>query len=198
MEITNGKVYYRTPSPFEAPATSVELVFTVGTDDDVAELGSAALHVARSIAQAGLTGKSAQPATEPAKKRATAAEKKALKAAKDAENKDPMADDEPAKTADTPAPKVPGPSDPMADDDAPKADTAGGVVPVDLDEDLEGGNAEVISDAKLQEAVRKQAARITGKVVKAEMKKLYGQEQMSGIPADKRASFIAYLEGLEA
>jgi hypothetical protein len=181
MEITNGKVTYRTPSPFEAPATSVELVFTLASTDVVEDTVKGALAQARNIAES--------MGREPAKEAAKPAEKKTRKPAKAAEKKaDPMADAEPAKPAEKKA-------DPMADD-APKADTKGGVV--DLDADLEdGGEAEVISDAKLQEAVRKEAGRLTGKVVKAKMNELYGKEQMSGIPNEKRAEFIKILAGME-
>ncbi len=166
--ITNGKVSYRTPSPFEAPATNVEFVFTVAEGTDAEETAQAALAAARRVAEG--MGKAATKAdTKPAAKPRKAAASKAKKT-----------------------------EEPATEEDKPKADTKGGVVAPDDETPAGMSAANEISDAELQEAARKHAGRLTGRVVKQIMENDFDAKQLSGIDKARRAEFIEKLEATEA
>jgi hypothetical protein len=176
------------PAQYEDAMAEVRYSFVVEDGEDAGAVSAGALDLARSQVLAAVGRKPVAEATpaKPPRGRKPAAKK---------------ADEKPAE--EKPAEEKPAAAkDPMADD-PPRADTKGGVVPAEEVDDalnLNTTEAEVeeISDSALQEAVKKQAARLTGRVVKQVMEAEFGVKQLGALVKEKRGEFIAKLEGMKA
>lgn len=193
MAITNGKVSFGRvvrPADFENGNATVEYFFVVDDGEDAFKLAEGALAEAKAqvLAAVGKSPKAAPDAVEDTVRQASEPAKEPAKprGRGRGEGKDPMAETSEQEPAKEPAKEPATAKDPMADDDAPKGDARGGVV------DL-GAQTEEMDDATFHEAVKKHAARITGRVVKQMMADLYEVKQLGAVPKDKRQAFLTAL-----
>ena len=222
MTITNFTVRFHRnlqPAKYEEAGALVEFNGNVPEGEDAGKVSAQALMLAKKqvLAAVGLgapavdtpdntaTVDTVEPTAEPLKKkvRKPRAKKddivKTISCATDGSDipADPL-DPKPKPLASDSAATVAAKEEAMFEASG-TADTKGGVVPVEEEEDFDAPPAAgEISDAELQAAARNAAKRVGGPAVRVYMKDSYGVDQLSALEADKRAAFVTDLETLEA